>query len=334
MFVSASPATIPNAFRRDTFYPAISSANGLKSSSWTDMETFLEEYITLLRVERNLAANTLDAYLRDVHRYLDFLDDQRRVSALTEVTPDDVRSFLRSLRDQGLSARTRSRILSSIRSYHRFLEGEGRTRTNPTALVESPRLPRRLPTVLSVEDIQRILAAIPPDAPLGKRDLALIECLYSAGLRVSEACDLSLADLLQEEDMLRITGKGNKERLVPLGQIARERLDDYLLHLRPTLARKGPNRGKVFLSRNGKPLTRMMVYNLLKKWSLEAGVTAPISPHALRHSFATHLLEGGADLRAVQAMLGHADIATTQIYTHLDKEYLKEVHRTFHPRWK
>jgi integrase/recombinase XerD len=165
------------------------------------------------------------------------------------------------------------------------------------------------------------------------RDLALLEILYSTGLRVSEACNLNLTGLLLDSEMIRLFGKGSKERLVPMGKSAMQRLDDYLHFDRPELARKRETKGIVFLSQNGRPLTRMTVYNILKKWSLAAGITKKISPHTLRHSFATHLLEGGADLRAVQEMLGHADISSTQIYTHLDKEYLKEVHRTFHPRW-
>ena len=170
-------------------------------------------------------------------------------------------------------------------------------------------------------------------APLARRDLALLEILYSTGLRVSEVCHLNLTGMLLKNEMVRVSGKGNKERLVPIGKSAMERLNDYLRFERSGLACKLETKGIVFLSRNGRPLTRMTVYNILKKWSQTAGITKKVSPHTLRHSFATHLLEGGADLRAVQEMLGHADISTTQIYTHLDKEHLKEVHRTFHPRW-
>ncbi len=288
----------------------------------------------MLRVERNLSSNSIQAYTRDLQRYFDYLHDRFHLARITTVTQNQIRSYLQYLNGLGLAPRSITRALSSIRSYHRFLEAENRMDENPTQLIDSPRLPKRLPSVLSVDEVQLLLDAISLDTPLGKRDSALIECLYSAGLRVSEICDLSLADLLQDQYMIRVTGKGNKERLVPLGSLAVERLNEYLTHVRSGWARKGPNKGKVFLSRNGRPLTRMAVFNVLKKWARVAGLQKKVSPHTLRHSFATHLLEGGADLRAVQEMLGHADISTTQIYTHLDKEYLKEVHRTFHPRWQ
>ncbi len=289
--------------------------------------------MTMLRVERNLSPNSIQAYSRDLSRYLAYLSEKFKLSHIAKVTQKQIRSYLQHLNSSGLAPRSISRSFSSIRSYHRFLAAENILDSNPTQLIDAPKLPKRLPSVLSVEEVHQLLSAISTDTPAGKRDMAVVECLYSAGLRVSELCDLSLVDLMQEKDMLRVTGKGNKERLVPLGTLAIERLDEYLKHVRPGWARKGGNKGKVFLSRNGKPLTRMTVFNCLQKWSKEAGLRKKISPHTLRHSFATHLLEGGADLRAVQEMLGHADISTTQIYTHLDKEYLKEVHRTFHPRW-
>jgi len=181
--------------------------------------------------------------------------------------------------------------------------------------------------------VDDILDAVDKTAKLGKRDLALLEILYSTGLRVSEVCHFNLTGILFDYEMIRIVGKGDKERLVPMGKRAVERLNDYIQNERPALSRKRETKGIVFLSRNSRPLTRMTVYNILKKWCQAAGITKKVSPHTMRHSFATHLLEGGADLRAVQEMLGHVDISTTQIYTHLDKEHLKEVHRTFHPRW-
>jgi integrase/recombinase XerD len=204
---------------------------------------------------------------------------------------------------------------------------------NPTINIHTPKISRKLPQILTVAEVDKILAKIDISNNFGIRDIALLELMYSAGLRVSESCDLILTDMLFDADMIRIRGKGNKERIVPLGARARKHLDRYLNHVRPGLARKGKNDGKIFLSRNGRPLTRMTVWLILKRWVDEAQIKKKVSPHTLRHSFATHLLEGGADLRAVQEMLGHADISTTQIYTHLDREYLKEVHRTFHPRW-
>jgi integrase/recombinase XerD len=297
------------------------------------MNTYLQDYLTMLRVEKNLSPNSITAYRRDLERYLKFLETEEHLDHLGEIRQEHIRRFIRRLSDLHLAPASVARTFSSIRSYHAFLTSEKLSDRNPSQLLDAPKLPRKLPTVLNVAEVEAILAAVDLSQPLGKRDLALLEVLYSAGLRVSEACDLKQTDVFFEEGMLRIVGKGNKERLVPIGPQGLERLNDYLVHVRPGLARKRRNVGNVFLSRNGRPLTRMAVWLILKKWVQAAGITKPVTPHTLRHSFATHLLEGGADLRAVQEMLGHADISTTQIYTHLDKEYLKEVHRTFHPRW-
>ena len=213
------------------------------------------------------------------------------------------------------------------------MAGEEIIQSNPILLLDTPKVPRKLPIVLSVQEIDSILNAVDISSEIGVRDLAVMEILYSGGLRVSELCDLKLTDLLLDAEMLRVTGKGNKQRLVPLGPRAIRCLEQYFKSVRPSWARKNHNQGWILLSRNGRPLTRMMVWLIIKKWVGYADIKKDISPHTFRHSFATHLLEGGADLRAVQEMLGHADISTTQIYTHLDKEYLKEVHKTFHPRW-
>ena len=204
---------------------------------------------------------------------------------------------------------------------------------NPVLQIDTPKVPRKLPSVLSVEEIDRILHFIPKKAPMAMRDLAIFEMMYSCGLRVTELCNFKIANILWDSEMIRVDGKGDRQRFVPIGPIARKNLKNYINKERPALAEKKPNTGELFLSRNGRKLTRMMIWILLKKWANTAEITKDISPHTLRHSFATHLLEGGADLRSVQEMLGHADISTTQIYTHLDKEHLKEVHRTFHPRF-
>ena len=296
------------------------------------MDTHLHDYITMLRVERNLALNTIDAYSRDLKNYVHYLE-LKGLKSVKGIKQKHIRGFIRELADIHLSASSIARVFSSIRSYHSFLNAEHWMENNPSQLLEAPKLPRKLPEVLTVQEVDDILDAIDESSALAMRDLALLEILYSAGLRVSEACNLNLTGLLLDSEMIRVFGKGSKERLVPIGKSAMQRLDDYLHFDRPELARKRETKGIVFLSQNGRPLTRMTVYNILKKWSLAADITKKISPHTFRHSFATHLLEGGADLRAVQEMLGHADISSTQIYTHLDKEYLKEVHRTFHPRW-
>ncbi len=296
------------------------------------MKTYLHDYLTVLRVERNLARNSISAYERDLNRYLDYLQDDDGLEFLDQIKQKHIRGFIRQLNDACLAPASINRIFSAIRTYHSFLTTENYCLENPTQLLEAPRLPRKLPDVLTIEEVDRILNAIDPQQPLAIRDRAILECLYSAGLRVTELCDLLLTGVLIDDQMLRVIGKGSKERYVPIGDQALEILDLYLKHTRPGLSRKNKKAGFLFLSRNGKQLTRMSVWNILKRWADEAGINKKVSPHTLRHSFATHLLEGGADLRAVQEMLGHADISTTQIYTHLDKAYLKEVHKTFHPR--
>ncbi len=297
------------------------------------MNILLKDYITFLRIEKNLSPNTIEAYERDLKRYLDFLETDEGITNLNNIKQKHIRKYIRILNDVHLSVTSINRAFSSIRSFHNYLSGEEIIRSNPVLLLDTPKVPRKLPIVLSPQEIDTILSTIDISTDLGIRDLAVFEILYSGGLRVSELCDLRLTDLLIDAEMLRVTGKGNKQRLVPLGPRAIRCLDKYFKRVRPSFARKNKNQGRIFLSRNGNPLTRMMVWLIIKKWVGFTNIKKDISPHTLRHSFATHLLEGGADLRSVQEMLGHADISTTQIYTHLDKEYLKEVHKTFHPRW-
>ena len=297
------------------------------------MKSHLKDYIIFLRIEKNLSNNTIEAYERDLSRYLIFLEKDEGLTDLDKIKQKHVRKYIRILNDVNLSVNSVNRAFSSIRSFHNYLVGEEIIKTNPILLLDTPKAPKKLPIVLTASEIESILDAVDVSNDLGLRDLAVLEILYSGGLRVSELCDLKLTDLLLDSEMLRVTGKGNKQRLVPLGPRAIDCLEDYFKKVRPSWARKNANFGRIFLSRNGRPLTRMMVWIIIKKWVGYTDINKEISPHTLRHSFATHLLEGGADLRAVQEMLGHADISTTQIYTHLDKEYLKEVHKTFHPRW-
>ena len=294
------------------------------------MDTHFQDYLIMLRVERNLSPRTLEAYQRDLKHYLSFIVDKDIIS-LSNISKMHIREYIRSLNEKGLAASSIARIFSSIRSYHKFLSAENYVSENPTLILTSPKAPKKLPHVLMEEEISAIINAVVETFQYAKRDKAIIEMLYSCGLRVSELCALSLNNLYLNDDMIRIMGKGSKERLLPVGGRAKNFLNDYLIHCRPGI-QKDKGSSSVFLSRNGNPLTRAMINNILRKWSQVAGISKSVSPHTLRHSFATHLLEGGADLRFVQALLGHSDISTTQIYTHLDKHHLKEVYQTHHPR--
>lgn len=297
------------------------------------MEQFIREYMKMLKVERNLARNSLESYQRDLNQYHDFLQNNLNVKSIRKTTLGDIRSYIRHLNDKAMSANSIKRAISSIRTYYNFLSAEGKMKDNPAQLLDTPKVPQKLPNVLTIQEIDMILSIIPNNKPMSLRDLAIFEMMYSCGLRVTELCDFKTTDILWDSEMIRVQGKGDKQRFIPVGPIAHDNLNNYLNNERPSLADKNHNVSEVFLSKNGLKLTRMMIWVLLKKWTEASGLEKEVSPHTLRHSFATHLLEGGADLRSVQEMLGHTDITTTQIYTHLDKEHLKEVHRTFHPRF-
>lgn len=286
-----------------------------------------------LRVERNLSPHTLEAYEHDISRYLAFMEETEGISATENIKPRQIRAYIRLLSDLCLTPSTIRRNLSVVRSYHGFLVEEGYSGTNPSELLEAPKLPKKLPTVLTVNEVERLLEAIDFNTPLGLRDRAMLELLYSAGLRVSELIDVRIMNLLANRGWIRIFGKGSKERVVPLGSHAAKWVEKYMNEARPVLVKKGGKTDIIFLNHRGGPISRKGVWKIVRQSAEMAGIKNPISPHTLRHSFATHLLEGGANLRAVQEMLGHADISTTQIYTHLDMSYLKEVHRTYHPRW-
>ena len=291
----------------------------------------LKDYLIHATIERNLSPATLDAYERDLDRYLAFLA-QQGITSLDRVRQRHVRAYTRWLNALCLSAASIHRAFSAVRSFHRFLQSEQRSNRDPSSFLEAPKLPKRLPKILEVHEIDAILESVDVNTPLGVRDRSIISILYACGLRVSELIGLKLTSLMLDADMVRVVGKGSRERVVPLGRLARGHLEAYLEEVRPGLSRRGHNAGEIYLTYRGNPLSRMGVLNILNRWVTAAGIEKQVSPHTFRHSFATHLLEGGADLRAVQEMLGHADITTTQIYTHLDRDYLREVHKTFHPR--
>jgi integrase/recombinase XerD len=290
----------------------------------------LEQFHDYLTYERGLSARTVSAYGRDLRRWLAFVaglgvkDPQR-------VTPQQLREWIFSLKDGGLAATSIRRAQSALRTYYGFLLSEGAVEVDPTDRLESPRVARKLPDFLSLEETTRLLEAPDESKALYWRDRAILELLYASGVRVSELVELPLSALDLGEGFATIFGKGSKERLVPVGGPARRTVERYLREVRPGLD-EGGGKGRVFLNARGRPLRREAVWKIVKEAARRAGIVKDVSPHTLRHTFATHLIEGGADLAAVQELLGHADISTTQIYTHLDREYLREVHRRFHPR--
>lgn len=287
-----------------------------------------DQFIHHLRVEQGLARNTIEAYSRDLVRYFDFLD--KRNLPPPSASQVDVMEYAASLAGS-LSVRSIARNLSALKMFYRFLVSEGKVKNNPTRLLSAPKLPRRLPGVLSTEEVDRLLSQPDPLVDRGKRDRAMLELLYASGLRVSELVNLKVTNVNLEAGYVRTVGKGSKERLVPMGGKALEAVKDYLVNARAAFLKRRSS-SHLFLGPQGKPLTRQGFWKTIRRYGLAAGIRKPITPHALRHSFASHLLEHGADLRSVQIMLGHADIATTQIYTHVTREKLKQVHEKHHPR--
>jgi len=283
-----------------------------------------------LAVEKGLAANTREAYSRDLTRYLDFLEQQGR-RASSDVTPADIAAFLVRLKDGGIAPRSRARCLSAIRMFHKFLMIENYCAENPSAIIEAPRTLHKLPEFLDTHEIERLLAACAGSSGENVRDRAMLELLYATGLRVSELVNLKLREVNLEAGYLMTVGKGDKERLVPIGESAREYVKNYIEAVRYKFDPQNRNTF-LFLSRLGDSMTRQAFWNIIKKRTKIAEIRKNISPHTLRHSFATHLLENGADLRSVQLMLGHADLSSTQIYTHVTRERLKRLHQKIHPR--
>lgn len=291
----------------------------------------LERFAEYLELELGSSPRTREAYLRDLALLATWASERHRVSGAAGLEAAHLREWIYEQKDQGRAATTIKRRISALRTWYRFLLAEGVVKADPSEKLESPRGWRRLPDVLTVREVERLIDAIPLEDEMAFRDRALLELAYGAGLRVSEWCSLEVKDVMLDELVVRVFGKGGKERLVPIGRKAAGAVGMYLRELRPRLE-KGKGAGKLFLNSRGRPLQRMTAWNILKRIVDRSGLTTPVKPHTLRHSFATHLLEGGADLRAVQEMLGHADISTTQLYTHVDREHLRQVHRQFHPR--
>jgi integrase/recombinase XerD len=294
------------------------------------IDNLIDRYLNYLLIEKGLSSTTLESYSADMVRYQEFLhkNNIQRISAADTAL---ILKHLISLRDAGLSARSRARHLVSIRGFYRFLVQEKILKHDPARLVDLPKTSMKLPDVLSVEEIAQLLEAPDTDKPRGVRDRAMLELLYAAGLRVSELVNLKLQDINLEAGFVRVLGKGSKERLVPIGLTAQEKVESYLEKSRKSLL-KNQVSPYLFVARAAKPISRQGFWKLLRKYATLTQLNKKVTPHSLRHSFASHLLEGGADLRAVQVMLGHVDIATTQIYTHVARQQLKILHARFHPR--
>lgn len=294
-------------------------------------KSLLGRFLDHLILDKGLSSNTCSAYRNDLLRFLSFLQE-RGIDDISQSRTQDVRDLVVLMSDVGMANSTLARNITSIRMFYRYLLGEEILENDPTAHVEVPKRGGRLPIVLEIHEVERLLEQPDLSKSKGLRDKSMLEFMYATGVRVSELVGLNQSDIMEKEGLARVLGKGSKERIVPVGDVAVFYVRRYCQAVRATLAKKGLSGDTLFLNMRGQPLTRVAVWKILKSYVLQAGISKNVSPHTLRHSFATHLLEGGADLRSVQEMLGHADISTTQIYTHLDREYLKEVIQTFHPR--
>jgi integrase/recombinase XerD len=293
----------------------------------------IKGFKSYLQLELSLSFNSIDAYLRDVEKFVQYLQLKEIDIAPEQVEQDQVEAFLQWISEIGLNARSQARILSGLKAFYKYLIMEDFLEVAPTELLEAPKIGRKLPEVLSIEEINSIIDAVDLSKDEGERNKAMLETLYSCGLRVSELINLKISNLLLNEGFIRVIGKGDKERITPIGSIAIKHIRIYVKTKRNHMSNiDAASEDVLFLNRRGKQLTRVMIFTIIKKLTAQAGITKVVSPHTFRHSFATHLVEGGADLRAVQEMLGHESITTTEIYTHLDREYLRQAILDFHPR--
>lgn len=293
---------------------------------------YIGQFKSYLQLERSLAPNSVEAYVQDIVKLEQFLLLKENDHGPLKVRDSDIRDLLEYIHELGMSAYSQARIVSGIKSFFKYLVFEGDLDKDPSELIEAPKLGRKLPDTLNVQEIDALFEAIDLSTPEGPRNKAMLETLYSSGLRVSELVNLQLNCVLEDIGFLRVIGKGNKERLVPIGREALKHLKIYVEQIRCHLDIKKGHEHIVFLNRRGAQLTRVMIFTIIKNLAIKIGLNKKISPHTFRHSFATHLIEGGADLRAVQEMLGHESITTTEIYTHLDRDYLKQIVRDYHPR--
>jgi len=298
----------------------------------TDWKSSLRGYEDYLSLEKGLSRNSILAYMRDIIQFADYAIEEDKVSNPSLINPDNIEHFIAFMYDKGLAAKSQARMLSGIRSFCKYLRIEGVMKSDPLELISSPKLEKKLPDVLTVVEIEAIISSVDMSKPQGVRNKAMLEVLYSCGLRVSELVGLQMSRLDLIDRVVRVVGKGNKERMVPIGSQACEAIAEYISNYRGSLVIDHGHEDLLFLGRYGRGLTRQMVFTILKNCAALAGIRKKISPHTFRHSFATHLIEHGADLRAVQEMLGHAQITTTEIYTHLDKRYLQDQVSKFHPR--
>lgn len=301
----------------------------MSKNSWI---LYIRDFSNYLKLERSLSQNSIDAYVRDIEKLSQFVELKYAGLKPEAIDAKHLRGFLQYINELGMSAFSQARILSGIKSFYKYLLFEERIEKDPTVLIEGPRLGRKLPDTLDYVEIVKLLEAIDLSTPEGGRNRAMLETLYSSGLRVSELVDLKIANIYFDLGFLRVIGKGNKERLVPVGRDAMKFLKIYIDQIRVHVQVQKGFEGNVFLNKAGKKISRVSVFLIIKSLAERMGLNKSISPHTFRHSFATHLIEGGADLRAVQEMLGHESITTTEIYTHLDRDYLKQVIRDFHPR--
>ena len=295
------------------------------------MQMFLKEYLAHIKLEKNLSKNTVSSYKNDITAFISYLKNKGKEDP-SIISSNDIGGFFKTLNELGLSGSSSARYFSSLKGFFLYLLKNKYILKNPIEKITAPKIAKRLPGVLDVNEIDKILSAPEVNDKLGLRDKAILELFYACGTRVSELIDLKVNDLFFDDEIIRVFGKGSKERLIPIGSSAINWVGEYLKKSRPLLLKKSKSENNLFLNSRGSKLSRMGVWKIIDRYVKEAGIEKEVHPHTFRHSFATHLLEGGADLRAVQEMLGHADISTTQIYTHVDRDYIKQIHKQYHPR--